>query len=209
MAKSTAVRLRRPRWRDPRVIIGAVLVLAALLGTWQVVRAAGQTTTVWAAKSALVPGSVIGEADIVAVEVRLPEGSSAYVVTEKKLPSGTTVSAPVRAGELIPAKSLVSPDKLQGRVMALAITDPLPAAVQSGSHVDVWAAGKEEGSTPRQILASVPVTAVKRDDGGFAAERGTRIEVFIPTDSLSDVLQSVAADQRLAVVAVPDAASTP
>ncbi|MYM19631.1 hypothetical protein GSY69_06520 [Brevibacterium sp. 5221] len=202
-------RFRRPRWRDPRVLIGAVLVLASLLGTWYVVRAAARTTTVWAAGTPLVPGAVIAPEDLVPLEVRLPEGESAaaYIPSATRIPEGSTVLSAVRKGELLPAGSLASPDSLAGRVMALAAADALPAAVGAGSRVDVWATPDEDGAKPHEILRTAQVIAVTRDDGGFAADRGARIEVFVPTAALSGVLAAVGAGERLAVVAVPEPAA--
>src|SRR5690625_7735648 len=52
-----ARRLTRPRWRDPRLLIGAVLVLVSLVATTTLVRAVAETTRVWAAAENLVPRS--------------------------------------------------------------------------------------------------------------------------------------------------------
>lgn len=207
MAAPLTPRFRRPRWRDPRVLIGALLVLASLLGTWFLVRQAAHTTTVWAAAQPLVPGDVISADDLVPVDVRLPDGEQVYIPADTRIPDGSTVMSGVKPGELVPAGSLISPQSMAGRVMALSIADALPAAIGPGSRVDVWAAADEDGSKPHQILKAVNVIDVKRDDGGFAGDRGSRLEAFVPSESLSGVLGAIAAEERLAVVSIPEPAA--
>src|SRR3954452_20167145 len=51
-----AARLRRPGWRDPRLLVGVVMVAASVaLGSWAV-QSAQTTVPVYVARDALVPG---------------------------------------------------------------------------------------------------------------------------------------------------------
>ncbi|GAA4285145.1 flagellar protein FlgA [Brevibacterium daeguense] len=203
-----AERLRAPRWRDPRLVIGAVIVLLSVLGTWFVVQQAAATTTVWAASRPLVPGSVLTPEDVVPAEVRLGEESGVYLSTENSIPEGATVLASVAPGELVPASQLGSPDQLAGRVMALSVPDALPAAVQPGSKVDVWATDAEvEPVDPREILTAIDVIAVQREAGDFSSYGGQRIEIFVPNQQVGSVMRALAAGHHISVVAVPQQAA--
>ena len=66
-----AARLRRPGWRDPRLLAGVAMVAASvLLGSWAV-RTAQATVPVYVTRAALVPGDRVTAADLAVVDVRL------------------------------------------------------------------------------------------------------------------------------------------
>ncbi|MCX0276102.1 hypothetical protein NLM24_36635 [Nocardia zapadnayensis] len=201
-----ADRLRAPRLRDPRLVIGALLVLLSVLGTWFVVTRVADTTTVWAAARPLVPGGVLVPDDLVATEIRMSGDPGVYLSADAAIPEGATVLAAVAPGELVPASQLGSPDQLAGRVVALAVPDALPAAVRPGGAVDVWATDPEADPVdPREVLTAVDVIAVDRETGDFSTGDQV-IEIFVPNSRLGDVMRALAEDHRISVVAVPEAA---
>jgi hypothetical protein len=199
-------RFSRPRLRDPRVLIGVVLVLASVLGTWFIVRQAAQTTRVWAAAHVLVPGAVLAEGDLTATEVSLPGNAGAYLSAHDAAPIGSTVLRSVGAGELVPAGQLGSQEQLQGRLLSLDLSESLPQAVTAGSRVDIWAADSDaETVEPKEILSGIDVVNADHSAGGFAQASGARLEVFVPTDKLSQILAAQASGHRISAVSVPAA----
>ncbi|WP_050775376.1 SAF domain-containing protein [Brevibacterium mcbrellneri] len=190
--------------RDPRVLVGIILVIASLLGTWAVITRVANTVTVWAASKPLVSGSTIDQDSLTAVEVRLPDTEDKYVRADQSSPVGMSVTGSVAAGELVPASVLVDPARLDGRVIALDIPGNLPQAVQAGAFVDVWATDtKDEEAQPVEVLSRAHVHAVGRDEGGFTSTAGTRLEIYVPNDKLQQVLEVVATDHRVSIVAYP------
>src|SRR5699024_12314975 len=103
-----APRLPRPRWRDPRLLIGAVLVLVSLVATTTLVRAVAETTRVWAAAENLVPGGELTADSFVLIEVKLPESQEQYISADSRIEPGTTLRAVVGSGDLGRGRSLVS-----------------------------------------------------------------------------------------------------
>lgn len=197
-------RFTPPRLRDPRVLIGFFLVIASLVGTWFVVTRFVNTITVWAANTPLVSGTTIAQDSVSPVEVRLPEGNLKYIPTSENSPIGMTVTSPVAAGELIPASVLTDPESLTGRVVALDITGSLPGNVQSGARIDVWATSvTDDEVTPEEVLTGVYVNSVSRDEGGFTSSTDTRLEVYVPADKIDRVLEVIAGEDRISVVAYP------
>src|SRR5690625_6248698 len=73
------MRLRRPRWKDPRLIVGIVLVLASVLMGSLLVSRLSETTPVLVTRSPLAPGDPIRPESLSAVEIRLGEQVGAYV----------------------------------------------------------------------------------------------------------------------------------
>ena len=66
-----AARLRRPGWRDPRLLAGLALVAASVaLGSWAL-RAAERTVPVYVARETTVPGTAIDAGSLAVADVRL------------------------------------------------------------------------------------------------------------------------------------------
>src|SRR5690242_19393518 len=82
-----AARAVRPAWRDTRLWIGVALVAASIVLGARVMASADDMTSVWAARADLQPGATIDSSDLVAVRVRLDDGSAGrYVLVGGELP---------------------------------------------------------------------------------------------------------------------------
>ena len=95
-------RVRPPRWLDLRLVLGVLLVLGSVLLGARVVTAADATVPVWAAAADLAPGTVLSDADLVAVSVRLDDVAQSYLATSTR-PGGRVLARAVRAGSCCPA----------------------------------------------------------------------------------------------------------
>src|SRR5690554_6840004 len=87
---ATAARLRRPGWRDPRLVVGVLLVACSVaLGIW-VVQAGRTTVGVYATTRAVVPGEVLAARDLTVVQATVP-GGDAYLLESAALPPDAVV----------------------------------------------------------------------------------------------------------------------
>jgi len=59
LPKPTAARLRKPSWRDSRLVVGLVLVLLSMAIGAKVIASADDTVPMYAAAAALVPGQPV------------------------------------------------------------------------------------------------------------------------------------------------------
>ena len=203
-------RIRRPRWTDVRLLLGAVLVVVAVLATYLLITAATSTTKVWASAEALVPGEVLGAEDLTVAEVNLADIGSSYLSADSPIPRGSSVRVVIAAGELLPASAVAPLSELEGRIVAIDVSGSVPSAVDSGSLVDVWAQPEPSGpdddeADPRRIVDSAPVAHIVRDVGSFGVGDGARIEVFVGAEELSAVLAALDGRSLLSVVAAPTA----
>ena len=66
-----APRLSKPSWKDPRLLIGILLVLASVAGVVALVGNADSTVPMYAAKDALVVGQKITAESFTVVQVQL------------------------------------------------------------------------------------------------------------------------------------------
>lgn len=205
-------RIRRPKWTDARLLVGAVLVVVAIVATYLLISAANATTRVWASSVPLVPGQVVSTEDLTVAEVNLAELGDKYLSADAGFPDHSSVRAVIGAGELLPASALAPVAELKGRVVAIDVAGSVPTVVDAGSLVDVWAqpASKgldDEDVDPQQIVTSAPVSNITRDVGSFGVGDGARIEVFVATTELDTVLGALDGNSVLSVVGAPAAVS--
>ena len=203
-------RIRRPKWTDARLLIGAVLVVAAVLATYLLISAANATTRVWASAAPLVPGQVLAAEDLKVAEVNLAEVGDKYLSADAGIPDDSSVRAVVAAGELLPASALAPISELDGRIVAIDVSGSVPTVVDTGSLVDVWAQPSAKGLDddsvdPEQIVESAPVSNIAREVGSFGVGDGARIEVFVASAELSAVLGALDGNSILSVVGAPSA----
>lgn len=226
-ASPPAARLRAPSWRDPRLVVGLVLVLAAVLVGARVVAAADATVPVWAAAHTLVPGQEVTAADVRAVRVHLEGGETGYLSAREELPATTVALREVSPGDLLPRSAVGSADALTTRPVGLPVTGPLPSGLVAGALVDVWvtpaparpgavaaaatttgdATSPQVATGPHQLAASAVVQEVVTDGGSFTAGRGGLVQVELPPAQLQEALRALATDASVSLVLVPG--STP
>src|SRR6187551_566969 len=113
---AVAGRVRRPSWRDPRLLIGLALMALAVVAVVAIVSRADTTEPFYAAAHDLAPGAALGDDDLVVVHVRVSDGE--YVPQEQS-PVGRVLERAVGEGELIPASSLVNAGDFTARAIAV------------------------------------------------------------------------------------------
>ncbi|HEY3436154.1 MAG TPA: hypothetical protein VGK35_00585 [Actinotalea sp.] len=212
-----ALRLRRPGWRDPRLLVGVLLVAASVsLGSW-LMTAAGHTTQVYAADGPLVPGEVVDPAHLVVQDVRLPGTAGAYL-TPDDLAEDLVAVRTVGDGELVPVSALARADAVGVRPVAVTPDGALSSGVVEGSLVDLWfvADPVDQGGratagdpAPRLLSSGLTVAEVVEPDGAFSVGSRATVQVLVPTTDLPGVLQALADDGSVQVVAVPGSVRRP
>jgi hypothetical protein len=218
----TVARLRRPGWRDPRLVLGMVLVAASVaLGSWAV-SAAGRTVAVYAAAGPLTPGQALDARDLRAVEVRLGPGSGKYFLAGEPLPEDLVALRVVGNGELVPRSALGAAEELAVRAVAVPVTGTLSDRVTDGALVDVWFVPSSEGGAargpepagavpgegePYELAQQVVVAQVAEAGGTLVTGGATTLHVLVPTDDLPGVLAALAADGEISVVPVAGGAA--
>jgi hypothetical protein len=206
-------RLRRPGWRDPKLLIGVLLIAGSVtLGSWAV-SAAEASTPVWVAREAITPGDPLGEGQVAVARVRLaPAEAEHYLDATDPLPPDAVAVRVVGPGELLPAAAVVSGADLDVRPVAVPVTDPPSAGVDEGAQVDIWVTPEAtEGAIPipRLLAERLTVVEVSRPSGGLAVGGQTVVHVLVPVDTLPDVLGALAGRAAVHAVLVPGTAAAP
>lgn len=208
-----AVRWQRPGWRDPRLLLGLVLVAASVALGSGLVAAAGRTVPVYAAAGPLVAGEPVTAEALTVRDVRLGDLGDTYLSAAEDLPADLVAVRTVGEGELVPLSALATTPDLDLRPVALTPSGVLSSAVTEGARVDLWfvpevPAGQEGAVAPepRQLAAGLTVAEVSEAGGAFAVGGpGATVHVLVPQDELGAVLAALGSDGVVEVVPVPGA----
>lgn len=197
-------RLRRPRWRDPRLLVGLVLVLASVAGVVALVASSQRTSAYWAATTDLAPGTPLEAGQLRPVEVNLAEAEARYVAAGAPAPEGRMVSSAVRAGELLPAAALVDADPEGRRPVGVSLGEPLPGGVGVGDRVDVWVAMPAEGgrghADPERLAEALEIAELATEQNGLGGAGVTRVQLLAPEATLPRVVDAKVKDARITLV---------
>ncbi len=208
-AAPPATRSRRPGWRNPRLLLGLLLVAGSVVLGARVLAAADDSVGVWAVARDLPAGAAIDRGDLEQRKVRFPDGETAdgYLAARDDLPEGATLNRPVSGGELLPRSAFASqtgPDLVEVPISVL--SDDLPATVRQGSTVDVWVTPKVSAVGDARVkairvLTDVVVVAVPRTHDGLAPQSTRQVIVGVPTartDDLGEALGGIS-DGRVVI----------
>ncbi|CCH76535.1 conserved exported hypothetical protein [Nostocoides japonicum T1-X7] len=205
-----AGRLRKPSWRDTRLLAGVLLVLvSAVLGAVLVARA-DDRVPVYAASVALVPGQRLDDAAVRRVEVQLGDGMARYLPADEALPEGSYVLRDVRPGELVPRSALGSVADVSVQPVTIDVDATSASTLVRGSVVDVYVTPPKPGSTtefdkPVRALSGVSVASEPEERTGFGAS-GTdtvAVSVMAPQEQVAGIVAHLGDRSRITVVPVP------
>lgn len=196
---AVAGRVRRPSWRDPRLLIGLALIALAVAAVVMIVQRSDTTEPFYAAARDLAPGTVVGADDLVVVHVRV--GGGEYVPQSHAL-AGKVLSRSVGEGELVPASALVDVGAYSARSIAVQSSMPLADGVGVGSAVDVWVTVKDDSGSHSTLVGSgLAVTDVREATSSLGSSGGQTVYVAVPLGDVANVLDAVSADGEVAIVA--------
>lgn len=206
VGERAANRLRRPSWRDGRLVAGVVLVLVAMLAGALTIAHFDDSVQVVRAKHVLLPGDSVAGSDVEVVKMRLDAGQRAYFVGAAR-PTGTVLRE-VRAGELLPRSAVGSAGSVGARSIALPVGGSGAAALVRGSVVDVWVAGKTPGSTatddyrpPTREVERALVQRVPGDRSGLSVgSGGDQVSVLVPENKVASLIAAMNGGSRITLV---------
>ncbi len=191
LASPPASRLRRNRWRDPRLWLGVVLVLASIVVGARILAAADDTVAVWVLDVEGTAGMDVGDEDVRPVDVHFGDASDAdqYLVADASFPSGLHLVHDVATGELLSTAAVTDAAEDVPAQLPLGVPDSgLPSDLVRGDVVDIWAVPTTAGRHSALVLGSVTVVAVAgAGRGGVGGDR--QVVVSLPGDvDLASVL---------------------
>ncbi len=211
-----AARLRRPAWRDSRLLVGLVLVLSSVALGGVILAHADDRVPVYAAARSLVPGQPLAQDDLVRVDVQLGTAGDAYLAVGGGLAPDRFVLRDVRPGELVPVAAVGGREQVEVQPLTLTVDTGSAAALRVGSRVDVYvnpvdptapAAGKAF-TGPELALRGVSVASIPKASNGLGggAGGGQPVQVMAPTARIREIIGKVDVGARVTLVPVAGSA---
>jgi len=211
LPKPTAARLRKPSWRDPRLVVGLVLVLLSMAIGARVVASADDTVPMYAAAASLVPGQPVSQSDVKRVDVQLGASRSSYVAADHDIEPGTFALRDVRPGELLPRSALGTRADINLKPVSVPVDGGGAAQLAAGSIVDVWVNAKDPSSAaekygkPVKTLEAAPVArAPDASGGGLGTASGTTaVQIMVPEGGVQALIAAIDQGAKITLVPVP------
>lgn len=200
---TTGARLKKPSWKDPRLLLGILLVLASVAGVVSLVGAADQTTEVYAAKGPIAVGEKLTADNVNRVKVRLGDVESRYVTAESGLPEGLVALQRIGPDQLVPKESLGKADALNRKPVAITIDEALPEQATAGSRVDAWVAlpdARNGFGEPKLLLPGAEIAEVTPGSTTLGSSRSTVVLVLVTDEQMPKLLGAQANKAKISVV---------
>lgn len=201
--ENAPLRLRKPSWKDPRLLVGVLLVCVSIVGVIALVENADKTIGVYAAREDLPVGAELTEEDFRIVPVHLGDAEGAYRTVGQGLPDNAVAQRLISAGELLPASGVGRADALDRKPVGLTIEDPLPTGTATGDRVDVWVSPRGEGTkfgAPELLLDGAEIYDYTEEDSALGATQSARVFVLVGDENLPGLLGALSNEARIAVV---------
>jgi len=209
-----AQRLASARWRQPRLVLGVLLVAAAMVLGARVLAALDDSVLVWRVESPARAGSPAAALEVRAVAVRFDDADTeaAYLSADQPVPTAGVVARPLAAGQLLSVTDVVPADGRAAAQLPLDVpAGSVPLDLAVGDRVDVWVVpgvANADGAavTPGEpvppkavrVLQDVRVTAVSAV--GTTVGDTRQLVVDIPSaDGLDEVIGQLATGSAVAV----------
>lgn len=210
LPKPTARRLTAPSWKDSRLLMGVLLILASVVLGATAVGAADDRVGVWAAGGDMTPGDPVREADLVRVEVQLGDQADSYLLAGREFPQDATLDRHVGAGELVPRSALILPGDLEVRPTTISVDPGDLTHLAKGTRVAIYAAPaltsqqKQEGEGPtyEKVMDRVTVHSVPSRGGSvIGGSRSTAtVTVLVPEAEVASILSLDRGEEPLRVI---------
>ncbi|OAE02341.1 hypothetical protein [Arthrobacter sp. OY3WO11] len=200
---ATAARLKRPSWKDPRLLAGILLVLVSVAGVVFLVGSADRTTEVFAARDGIAVGERLTQENVVRAKVRLGDTESQYVTAESGLPEGVVAVQRIGKNQLVPRASLGAVDELDRKPVALSIDETLPAQAVAGARVDVWVAqpdARNGFSEPKLLLSGAEIAEVTTGSTALGSSKKAVLMVLVEDSHMPALLGAQANGAKISVV---------
>lgn len=205
VASPPATRQRRARWRDPKLWLGAVLVLASVVGGAKVLSSADDSVAVWQVARDVPAGSPVARADLRVTRVHFDEPAAAdsYVRANEPVAQGAVASHDLIAGEMLTAAAVTASDTAPVRQVPLGVSSVhQPPDLRIGDRVQVWAvpaaAGGQGAGSPALVMRNVAVLSVGGSQAGVSGVRQVLVAVGDDVD-IARVLRLTTAAQVVLV----------
>ena len=175
-------------WRNPRLLLGLVLVAASVVVGARLMAAADDTVGVWVVARDLPTGATVDRRRSGAPTGAVPRRATAdrYLSPPTTSPRHHAEPARVGRGAAATSRPRGGTGPTSSRCRSASPVDDLPATVRQGSVVDIWVAPKVAAvgaeAHGRPGAHDVVVVAVPRASNSLAPQSTRQVIVGVPAE---------------------------
>lgn len=199
-------RVQKPSVKDPRLIVGILLVaVSVLLGAWAV-DGAKNLSVAYVARETIVAGQELTQEQLRPVDVNLGQYESAYLTVPLDAAEELVARETIRAGELVSRAEISNKSVLEQRIVAVHSSTPLPNTLKVGSLLDLWVvsqADSEVDAEPSLVVSSLTVSELPDSEGSFSSSSGQSVHLVVQGADIPKVLDVISPGYTLALLAQP------
>ena len=183
------------------MILGMLLIAISVAGVWLVIEGNNRTEEFLVAAKAASSGSVITDSSFRVVRMNLGESARLYL-KPGDLEPGDYLLNTMEAGQLVALGSVASAIIDARQPVVITSTMPLPQGVGVGDFVDIWVSEAQEGGSfaaPMTLVLDAEIVDVA-EASGVMADQQPRVQVLVPVESVSPILDAVASKDALSMI---------
>ena len=215
--EESTMRIHKPGFKDPKLIVGLVLILISIAGVIGIIRINNQTYTYYTAKGDIPIGQKITPDMLVTKEVNLGDSKDRYLSREQ-IESGKYIAVrQIPAGEFISSSSAQENIRENRRLITVTLDRGLAATFKPGEHVDVWVIspekekqkvpenegnGEQHESEQNPLVQNAEISSIVVDEGVLGANGHANIRLWIDAEKLPGILQAISSDAKITLVPI-------
>jgi hypothetical protein len=183
------------------VFLGMMLLAISVVGVWLVIDANNRTEEFLVAAKPASSGSVITESSFRVVRMNLGDSARLYL-RPGDLEPGNYLLNTMEVGQLVALGSVASAIIDARQPVVITSTMPLPRGVGVGDFVDIWVSEAQEGgrfAPPMTLVLDAEIVDVA-EASGVMADQQPRVQVLVPVESVSPILDAVASKDSLSMI---------
>ena len=183
------------------MILGLLLIAISVVGVWLVIEANNRTEEFLVAAKPASSGSVITEGSFRVVRMNLGDSARLYL-RPGDLEPGNYLLNTMEVGQLVALGSVASAIIDARQPVVITSTMPLPRGVGVGDFVDIWVSEAQEGGSfaaPMTLVLDAEIVDVA-ESSGVMADQQPRVQVLVPVESVSPILDAVASKDALSMI---------
>ena len=183
------------------LLLGMLLITISMVGVWWIIEANNATEEFLVAAKPAASGSIITESSFRVARMNLGESSRLYL-KPGDLEPGNYLLNNIAVGQLVALGSVASAIIDARQPVVITSTMPLPQGVGVGDFVDIWVSESLEGgafAAPMTLVLDAEIVDIAQATG-VMADRQPQIQVLVPVESVSPILDAVASKDAISMI---------
>lgn len=199
-----AERMHKPGWKDPKLLIGLLLILLSVLAVIGVMRATNKTQNYYIAAHDIKVGDEIRQEDLTLSEVRLGDSENLYLSADDALPDYARANQNIPAGALLQQNTVKAQDHDGRRLATVVMDSTIASSFTTGDRVDIWVSKKKDNGTaysePQVVMQAAEVSGVHSEESMIGSTGKSAVQLLVTDDALAEVLNATNNENKINLV---------